>query len=102
MHTPTILPADSPFQVLFGRGRARDHIGNKRVQQIVQRFHDEYEHADKQGKTEISNQIIDMVHQSGGRFLKQETTSKPWFEVDRVLAREKIAMFFRKLRRESS
>lgn len=56
----------------------------------------EYEKAGKMEKTEIAERIVNIIHESYGRFLKWE--KEGWIEVDHEAAREKISHFFRHLR----
>jgi hypothetical protein len=71
--TSASLIIPNKFDVLFGRGRnTREHTGNLRCALLVEIHQERYENANKQEKTEISNQILSQVHDSGGRFLKHD------------------------------
>merc|ERR1712118_235961 len=91
----TILPRK--FDVLFGKGKSREHVGNLRCAYLVEQHQAEYERANRSGKTQVAENIIDMVKESGGRFLKKDK-NKCWQEVTHTQAREKVAHFFRRLR----
>ena len=110
--TITIIPKSC--DVLFGRGRdTRVHAGNLRAKQLVDMRFEEYEAANKAGKTVIAQQIVDTILESQGRFLTRATesngndsnsvsdssrTQDGWVEVDSDTARYKIAHFFRRRR----
>lgn len=87
------------FDVLFGRGKiAKTHTGNLRALLLCEMNYSRYESplSGKYGKTEVADQIVRMIHESGGRFLRPENGG--WVEVDDTDAREKIAHFFRHMR----
>lgn len=88
------------FDVLFGRGKiAKTHTGNLRALLLCEMNYPRYESAitGKYGKTEVAEQIVRIIHDSGGRFLKPDENSG-WVEVNNEEAREKIAHFFRHMR----
>lgn len=88
------------FDVLFGRGKiAKTHTGNLRALHLCEMNYPRYESAitGKYGKTEVAEQIVRIIHESGGRFLKPDENGG-WVEVDDADAREKIAHFFRHMR----
>lgn len=87
------------FDVLFGRGKApREHTGNLRAVHLVNMWHPQYDAAiNRFQKTEISERIVKIIHDSGGRFLKWEESE--WVEAEDDAAREKISHFFRHQRR---
>ena len=83
------------FDVLFGRDKTiREHTGNLRCAHLVDMHQEKYNNAGKYQKTEISDRIVSIIHESYGRFLKWEKDGG-WVEVDRDAARDKIAHFFR-------
>jgi hypothetical protein len=87
------------FDVLFGRGKVIfEHTGNMRATHLVEMHQQEREQASKYQKTDISDRIVNIIHESHGRFLKWEDDG--WSEVDHDEAREKISHFFRQLRRK--
>lgn len=89
------------FDVLFGRGRnTREHTGNLRAAHLVEMYQTEYEQANKWGKTAVAQRMLEMIHESYGRFLRWE--GKGWVEVDAETAREKISHFFRHLRSKTN
>jgi hypothetical protein len=85
------------FDVLFGRGKVIcEHTGNMRANHLVEMHRQKYEQASKFQKTNISDRIVRIIHESDGRFLKWEDDG--WSEVDHDEAREKISHFFRRSR----
>jgi hypothetical protein len=89
------------FDVLFGRGKeAKLHTGNFRCFHIVNMYHLKYERASKYEKTEIAEQVVRIIHESGGRFLKPSKYG--WEEASDEVARAKIGHFFRRLRSDSN
>lgn len=88
------------FDVLFGRGKiAKTHTGNLRALHLCEMNYPRYESniTGKYGKTEVAEQIVGIIHESGGRFLKPSDAGG-WEEVDDEAAREKISHFFRHMR----
>ncbi|CAB9528005.1 Transfer protein [Seminavis robusta] len=86
-----------PFDVLFGRGlHTRNHTGNLRAAHIADMFRDKYEAAGKYEKTAIAEQIVTIIRESHGRFLKWEDDA--WERVDQQDVRNKISHFFRNTR----
>jgi len=86
------------MDVLFGKHtKAKEHTGNMRAHALVEEHFDDYEHANKARKTEIANFIIKCIHNTGGKFLKQEIDGM-WVEVSDTVARQKIAHWYRHLR----
>ncbi len=57
-----------------------------------------YREADKNEKTLISQELVDLVHQRGGRFLKLENgTEDSWYEVLNITARKKASQSLREI-----
>jgi hypothetical protein len=97
-HHLTALSFIAPrrFDVLFGKGKAfREHKGNVRANHLVAMDRAKYEQADKTEKTNIARRIVNIIHESHGRFLKFEESEGCWEEVDYGKAREKISHIFR-------
>ena len=90
------------FDVLFGRGKnTSDHTGNLRAGHLVEMHREKYEQASKYHKTEISERIVSIIHESHGRFLKWDG-GNGWIQVEHDLAREKISHFFRHMRSKTT
>lgn len=84
------------FDVLFGKSRlAREHTGTQRALHIVAMQFDAYEKsANRFQKTYMTERIISIVHESGGRFLKQDEKGG-WIVAEEKDARNKVAHWFR-------
>jgi hypothetical protein len=85
------------FDVLFGRGKVKDHPGNIRLHKVIDNMRSRYELAEKWEKTVIAEEIIAIIKDASGRFLKVEGDG--WVEVDMEVAREKVSHTFRSRRR---
>ena len=90
--------------VLFGKGKKiKEHEGNIRLEKLIQSYEIEYENAGKFAKTDIAERIIRTVHEEyEGCFLKLDPTAGYWEEVERKAAREKVAHYFRHIRKKSN
>lgn len=88
-----------PFDVLVGRGRfIQEHVGNLRYRHIVESRMEKYEQATKRvEKTDLTAEVVKVVNEKGGRFLKQDGGG--WIEIDVDSARDKVSHSFRNLRK---
>lgn len=94
------LPTDN--DVLFGRGRVKEHPGNIILHHLIGARTDRYEAAEKWEKTVIAEEIVAIIRERSGRFLKQEKGSPgKWVSVDIEVAREKVSHTFRSARPKS-
>lgn len=94
--TKSLEPNDK--DVLMGRGgRTNNHPGNKRYLVEKDRIQPRYLKADKNEKTGISQELVDVVHGWGGRFLKLETDGVTWVEIDEKTARKKASQSLREI-----
>lgn len=95
----TLIP--HRFDVLFGRGsKARCHTGTLLVIHLVDLWQARYDEAPNRAKkSEISDRIVGIVHESGGKFLKWGGNG--WVEVEDEMARDKVAHFFRNRRKQN-
>ncbi len=83
--------------VLLGRGRpCYHHIGNIRLRKLIELRSQEYDVASYAEKQRITNEILSLIHKSMGRFLKDDGSG--WSEVQRTVAKKKVAHAFRTLR----
>lgn len=104
----TLPPAETPqvvepqrFDVLFGKFKmAREHTGTRRCQCLIEIFQARYEKADRRQKTRMADEIVGIIQESHGRFLKRE--KGVWVQVEHSVAREKVSHFFRQLREKAS
>ena len=100
-----IIP--SSRDVLLGRGRPYHfHVGNRRLTALIEQQKARYDEAGTTygKKNSICEEVVDMVHESGGRFLKKQETdtdnnddhdSAGWEVVRREMARDKVSHGFR-------
>jgi hypothetical protein len=89
------------FDVVFGRGRgAQERPGNARFRVLVDMHIEKYERANKFGKTEIANDIIRIIGESSGRFLKK-SDGAAWEVVDDLTVRAKVSHAFRARRAQT-
>jgi len=86
------------LDVLLGRGaRSNRHAGNKRYLQLVLNMKALYRSKPgKKHKTKISKELIDKIHQYGGRFLQKEKgKAGKWYVVHDKVARKKASQALR-------
>lgn len=82
--------------VLMGRGgRSNHHPGNARYLEAKLTIQPRYRKATKEEKTGISQELVDVVKNWGGRFVKLDDTNQRWYEVDNVTARKKASQTLR-------
>ena len=88
-----------PYDVLVGRGRfIQDHSGNLRYRNYIEDYMERYEQAKKRiEKTDLTSEIVRLVKESSGRFLRQDGCG--WVEVDDDAARDKVSHSFRNRRK---
>jgi hypothetical protein len=90
--------APAPSDVLFGRGKLiKDHPGNNFLHRLAEERMSRYERSAKWEKTVIASEIISIIQERHGRFLKMKRGS--WVQVDGEAAREKVSHVFRSRRR---
>ena len=88
----------SEADVLLGRGgRTNNHPGNKRYLEAKDSMQERYLAADKNGKTPISQELVDIVKGWGGRFLKLDAPTNRWYEIDNTTARKKCSQTLREV-----
>ena len=91
------------FDVLFGKSnKSLQHPGNLRCNRLVDMYQSKYEKANRRDKTAIASQLVSIIHESNGRFLKKATKGHGWVEVEDTVARDKISHFFRQRREAMS
>lgn len=86
--------------VLFGRGRPiMRHPGNVLFRHILEaRYHEYDEASTRKEKTDIAWSVVVQLQQSSCRFLKEDPNGY-WVEVTSDVARQKISVGFRDLRK---
>jgi len=89
------LPKDT--DVIIGNGgRVMKHPGNKYFKNIINSKVQEYAcFSLRREKTNMIRSIVHQIHENGGTFIRKNPASGSWFEVDDVIAREKISQAFR-------
>jgi hypothetical protein len=88
-----------PQDILFGK--LKNNCGNILMRKLVLKMLDEHKASNRLRKIEITELVIDEIHKTGGRFLKQNEESGQWEEVSCTEANRKIAHTFRNIRRPS-
>jgi hypothetical protein len=98
----TLLPEDfipAPYSVVCGRGmKCSNAVGNRRLQVIATMFINKYSLAHrKEDKTEIVTEILKMVQDAcpDERFAFVRYHDGRWWEVETLIAREKIGAVLR-------
>ena len=91
---PTVRP--TTLDVLFGRGKMKEHPGNINLHKLIDAKRDRYEICEKWEKTILAEVIVASIKEASGRFLKIE--GGEWVEVDMEVAREKVSHTFRSRR----
>jgi hypothetical protein len=96
--TDNIVPAK--FDVLCGRDHeSLSHIGNRRFRAIVAKNREMYQYAKtRDDKYRITDEIIDVIHECGGRFLKKDPETDKWYNVGKHCAHEKVSHALRSAR----
>jgi hypothetical protein len=89
--TPSVrITTPNQNDVLLGRGKAYyTHVGNIRLRCLIVSRMSQYQCAPVKEKRWVSDSIVDIVHERGGRFLKGEEAW--WLEVDRAAAHKKVS-----------
>jgi hypothetical protein len=84
--------------VLYGRDKSvQEHSGNIRYLNLIAEYWDRYDGAKKIEKKSITEEMVNLVKASGGRFLKMDDSG--WVEVSDVVARDKVSNAFRDRRK---
>uniref|UniRef100_A0A7S1URE3 DUF6824 domain-containing protein n=1 Tax=Grammatophora oceanica TaxID=210454 RepID=A0A7S1URE3_9STRA len=82
--------------VLLGRGGRSNHwAGNKRYRKEVHNLQHWYKSSAKNEKTDLSQCLVNYVHQYGGRFLKLDESCQRWYVVPNLVARRKASQALR-------
>jgi hypothetical protein len=110
LHNPLtllIVMHAGPFDVLLGRGRGtQQHEGNQRFQAMINANKDLYNSfQSRDEKTSTTREIVQLIKTSGdeiGRFLKFDSATRGWVEVDDEVARVKVAQALRYSREDDA
>jgi hypothetical protein len=80
--------------ILFGRGKPfQNHPGNRKMLQLIDRYKQQYSESPRDRKRPIVEEIIGLLSQDGGRFLKrynEDVNSTWWVEVSNQIAFDKV------------
>lgn len=97
---PVLIPGE--LDILLGRGRgAQNHKGNVHYRHVVETFRARYEQIPQKGaKTQLIREVVAVIYDNGGRFLKQDGFGR-WIPVDPEVARDKVSHSFRNQKRLS-
>jgi hypothetical protein len=89
----SLLDGLQSVDVLCGRDKmSHAHSGNKRFRQIIERHRESYQTAScREKKTSITCQIVKMIRDCEGRFLKRDDETGEWSDVGDDYAREKVS-----------
>jgi hypothetical protein len=92
----TRIYCPSPLDVLCGRGKPfQEHSGNVRLAELFEKHQDLYRTTKRGGKSEVSEDILRLVREYDGCFIKKKEGEDEWIVVDDDEAREKVSQGFR-------
>jgi hypothetical protein len=92
-----------PLDVLMGRGlKAQVHPGNLRYRNIIAERQEVYNKSLIYEKTVMTMEIVRLIKESGGRFLRRDGWYAGWKLVDDKAARVKVSSAFRDRRKSNS
>jgi hypothetical protein len=98
----TRILAPCKSDILLGRGKPmQEWLGNLRLGSTLAGYAERHSSTamNRRGaKSDLCDEIVRLLKQSGGRFLKREEGALEWIEVDDIRAREKIGHGFRNQR----
>jgi hypothetical protein len=87
--------------VLLGRGKGfQQHIGNVRYRHLIEEHLTQYESVSKIGKKELTEEVVEIIKEASGRFLKEDSAG--WAEVGDDVARFKVSHAFRSMRKTTA
>ena len=66
---------------------------------IIDHYREDYEAGDRFEKTALTKNMVQIIKDAGGRFLKRNESSLGWVEVSDDIARVKISQSFRTKKR---
>lgn len=100
-HSDLMINEPSSADVICGRGKAFNHVGNRRLRVLVALKSDAYMSiSNRVHKKQIVDRLIDQVHESGGRFVKYCIGSQKYEQVPRAAAQKKVAHALRDIKAE--
>jgi hypothetical protein len=94
--------APCKLDILLGRGKPmQEWLGNLQLATTLATYADLHNSTamNRRGaKNDLCDEIVRLLKESGGRFLKREEGALEWIEVDDTMAREKVSHGFRNQR----
>lgn len=94
--TAVVVVLPSRTDILLGRGKPiQENAGNMRYHMLLDHYYQAYEEAKKFQKMQIADKLVTIVHEYGGRFMKQDASGAGWIEVEDDVARDKVSHAFR-------
>ena len=97
VHTIGNVGVPGRNDVIFGRGKKyHQHLGNIRYRGLVEDCKEKYDNASRDEKKRITEEIVGIVKETTGRFLKDDGAG--WVEVADDVARLKVSSAFRAMR----
>lgn len=85
--------------ILFGRGKPfQNHPGNRKMLGLIDQYGVQYRESPRDQKRPIVEEIIGILSNEGGRFLRrfnEDANSTWWIEVDKKVAFDKVSHAFR-------
>ena len=98
-NTSYVIYDPLPNDILLGRGKpTQNRPGNVRYRDLLDKYVGKYNKGENGTKVFVSANIVRIVKEEGGRFLK-ELEDGGWVEVDEATARAKVSDAFRARRR---
>jgi len=90
---PFIVDCVLAEDVLCGRdSNSMKHPGNKRFRDIIQSYCERYQESRKRSeKTDTTQEVISVVRENGGRFLRFESKLGCWVEVEQAHIHDKVS-----------
>ncbi len=93
------VPALNDVLLRRGRGFQR-HISNVRYRRLIEEHSTQYESASKIQKKELTEEVLRIIKEASGRFLKEDSAG--WAEVGDDVARFKVSHAFRSMRKTTA
>jgi hypothetical protein len=86
-------PEITDLDVYCGRDkRSQSHPGNKRFRDLINAHRERYQSASlREHKTRITSDVIDIVHNYGGRFMKTREDEEEWYAMETAYVHDKVS-----------
>ncbi len=97
-HFDVPLPSD----IIMGRGKPfHTHPGNQRMLQIIDGNKERYNSTKRHNRREVAQEVLDVIFETGARFLKRVEGEEYWEEVSRSATFDKVSHAIRSKRRKT-